>query len=245
MALLVASTKKEQEEEARNTIDKLLQRFFTRRCEFDLVADFARPLWHSVATTISQCGDDSQEIIDSIPSLFSPVLSIRKREIINNRLSEIITRRGEENLLRIALAALGTRPFTGSLALSLYDAALRNNAGKVSALELGQGYRKSSLTYVDRISKTDGRIGSCQFSSGQRVRCITQSSEYTEEQNLSSLYGFGVHVCLGRPISQYIFDSLKEQLKDYGCRMTPLSLEMQENSDPFTMPLRAIARIEI
>ncbi len=54
MALLIASTKSEQEKEARNTIDKLLQKFFTNRCELDLVSDFARPLWHSVAVKISQ-----------------------------------------------------------------------------------------------------------------------------------------------------------------------------------------------
>jgi hypothetical protein len=245
MALLIASTKSEQEKEARNTIDKLLQKFFTNRCELDLVSDFARPLWHSVAVKISQSEDDTQEVIDSIPSLFSPALSIRKREIINNRLSEIFSRQGEDNLLHIALAALGTRPLTGSLALSLYDAALQSKTGKVSALELGRGYKKSSLTYVDRICTSETQIGSCQFSSGERARCITQSSEYTEEQNLSALYGFGAHVCLGRPISQFIFQHLKEGLKDFDCRIIPVKLEMQENSDPFTLPLRAIVRIEI
>ncbi|KHF24009.1 hypothetical protein [Solemya velum gill symbiont] len=245
MALLIAATKNEQEEEAKNTIDKLLRQYFTNCCELDLVSDFARPLWHAIAVRISQCEDDAQEVIDSIPSLFSPVLSIRKREIINNRLTEIINRQGEGKILHIALAALGTRPLTGSLALSLYDAILQNITGKASTLDLGYGYKKSSLTYVDRVCTSDTHIGSSQFRSGQRVRCITQSSEYTEEENLSSLYGFGAHVCLGRPISQFIFQHLKEEISGYECSITPVKLEMQENSDPFNYPLCANVRIEI
>lgn len=245
MALHIASTKKEQEEAAIETADKLLRKFFTRNCKLDLLADFALPLWHSISAQIIRNEDDVQEIVDLIPSLFYPVLSIRKREQINSRLAEIINLKGEERLLGIALATLGARPFTGSLALSLYDAALQEKTGPVASFELGQGYRKSSLTYVDRISKSDASVGSCQFSSGQRVRCITQSSEYTEEQNLSSLYGFGTHICLGRPISQFTFNLLKEKLKTYDCRMIPENLEMMENCDPFTLPLRAIVSIEI
>ena len=245
MALHIASTKKEQEEVVIKTADKLLSAFFTNNCKLDLLTDIALPLWHAISAIIIRNENNVQEIVDLIPSLFYPVLSIRKREQINNRLADIIAHQGEECLLGIALATLGARPFSGSLTLSLYDAAVQNKTGIVSALELGEGYKKSSLTYVDRICKSDSSVGPHHITAGERVRCVTQSSKYTEEQNISALYGFGAHVCLGRPISQFTFNLLKERLKRFDCKMIPEQIEMQDDCNPFTLPLRAIVSIEI
>lgn len=245
MATQVAATKSAQMQAVKDTTDNLLTTFFTSNQTIELVEDIAEPLWQSVSRKIASFDGSVVDIANQLPDLFFPTISIRKRESINNRLAAILDDMGEEGILQIALITLGARPYTGSIALSLYDAIANNPSGRLADIDLGAGFKKSSLTYVDRIAKADVCIEAQQFSAGQRARCITQSSAYSEQQNFESLYGFGKHLCLGRPISQFTFDYLKEKLRQYDCLVKAESMTMKKNTSPFTMPLHANVSVKV
>ncbi len=245
MATVIATSKTQQEEAVRTTVDQLLSRYFHSNCEFDLVADFAKIIWKAISRQIIGETTELQNVVETIPFLFDPTLSIRKRLAINSTLNKNIKKTDEEAMLKIALASVGSRPFVGSIVLSIFDTIEKNLGSPLANYEWAEDYGVSSLTYVDRICMKDQTINSSHVLKNERVRCITQSEQYSADENLAALYGFGRHLCLGRHISQYTYSYLIQEFKRISSVLTPLSLQMEKQSKPFRLPQSAIISIQV
>ena len=236
MALRMQATKADQEAAVIAQLDVLLARHFGQSGEIDLVDDFATPLWRSLSRSILQRDDALLNVVDDIPLLFFASLSLNKRKQINSAITACIDKYGDEIIIDMALASLGVKPFVGSLALSFYDAIEKNCGRLLGTYTLGEKFGKSSLNFVDRIASQSIDVGGKTYAKGQRVRCVTQSSQYSDTENTGLLYGAGNHICLGKAIAQFALTYLNNACKQYPCVITPVSVHMLSDQEPFAMP---------
>jgi hypothetical protein len=242
MARRVASSKSLQEAAVSDTIRSLVEKLFVPPNDVELSSQFAQPLWRAISASIVERSDGMLDLIDEIPSLFYPTLSIRDRIKINAKLASFLDAdraNQDERLTNLGLAVLGSRPFVGSVALSIYEVVARNAGKNSNEITWPEFFPASSLSFVDRICKDNTRIDDWQFDAGSRIRCYTQDPTYSPEQNNAALFGFGRHTCLGKGISEFAWGTLVERLAQIDAILVPLSIQITEHTEPFSMPALA------
>ena len=239
MARQLATSKKLQEETAATEIKFLFDKLFVPPNEIELVSEFALPLWREISASIVDHNKDALDLINEIPLLFFPTLSIRERMKTNEKLRTFIENNQmniDDTLCALALTLLGAKPFVGSVALSLYHTIAQNAGKKSNEIHWPRIFPASSLTFVDRICKHATQTSSHDFSVGARVRCFTQSETYSSEENGALLFGLGAHTCLGKGISEFVWKALTQHLSELGACLMPLGKEMEAHTEPFSMP---------
>ncbi|WP_045836531.1 hypothetical protein [Hyphomicrobium sp. 99] len=241
MAKQISRTKDSQLSAARQRLGDLFQGSFHPGAEIDLVADFAQHLWRSIVASIVSENEGLLDLVDEIPELFSPLLSIRERAKINAKIEAFLQSNSgaddeDERLINLCLGSLGARPFVGTLSLSLYDIFRSHPNSRMCGFTWPQSFPSSSLTYVDRMCTGAGDYSGLSVKEGDRVRCITQSSSYSGEENSRALFGFGAHTCLGKSISERVWSLVAETLSKSELRAECLSITMSPHNDPFLMP---------
>lgn len=227
----------------------VISKIESRNGPFNLIEELAKPYWRAIETAIQKKLDYhiDPELIDEIPSLFDPTLSIRRRKILNNALDcaarDVPESVRIEFLDTIALLVLGVRPLTHSLALSLHKISETNDGKLFSEINFTENFSQSALTFVDRVSNAPVQIGSIGYAKDERFRCITVSEIYSEQDNQRNMFGFGGHVCIGRPISIEIwkkltnaFAKLEKIIKKGTCNI--------ESREPFEMVKSASIVVE-
>jgi len=246
MAKQISRTKSDQLSAATEVLPLLVQKTFMLARDTELIAEFCQPLWRAISATIVPPNEATLELVDAIPGLFSPVLSIRERVKINDLIANFMEEQPvdrDDELILVCLAALGARPFVGSLGLSLWAIFQRNEGLNLSEVSWPAIFPSSSLTYVDRIHSRQVD-SSLSFATGDRVRCITQHEGYSCEENRSSLFGFGAHTCLGKSISEKVWGLVGKELSRVKLRANCRSIVMSPHNDPFQMPGRIEIRME-
>jgi len=245
MANRVALTKQQQMEAVVDTVGRLIPRHFIAAGQLDLVTDISQPIWRAISQQIVGEKICDPDLIDKIPELFDPTLSIRRRLEIDSSIASVIKNIDDEKLTAIALSVLGAKPFQGSLSLSIYDAAKHHRGKPLREYDWGGGYQQSALEYVDRICTRDTIVAGENIFRNERVRCITHSDRYSAEDNLNGMFGYGAHLCLGRAISQFSFEHLTKSLNKLDCYLEPVSLAMANHCQPFKLPASAIISVEV
>jgi hypothetical protein len=239
MAKQISRTKDCQLTASREKLENLFEHTFRRNTRIELVEDFSRPLWRAISSSIVPLGHNALNLVDEIPALFSPVLSIRERIKINDKIRDYLGAYAddeEDRLILLCLASLGARPFVGTLSLSLYEIFEANPQSRMSELVWPEMYPSSSLRYVDRVCVKQAGISDAEFQAGERVRCFTQSKEYSIEENRRALFGFGAHTCLGKSISEKVWGLVVETFSRSDLRAECFSIAMSPHDDPFLMP---------
>lgn len=239
MAKWISETNSRQLAASQKTLVTLCSTLFRTGAEIDLVTDFCQPLWRSISSAIVPHDESMLELVDAIPSLFSPHLSIRERAKINAKIAiflETHCTQPDDNLLLLCLASLGARPFVGTMGLSILDAFQAHPGAKMSEMAWAPLFTSSSLTFVDRIFSTPSERCPHLFERGDRVRCLTQSKSYTAEENRMALFGFGAHTCLGKSISKKVWELVVTAFSQLDLRVDCQSIEMNPHNDPFQMP---------
>jgi hypothetical protein len=246
MARQLAASKKRQEETAATQIALLFDKLIVRPSEIELVSQLALPLWREISASIVGQNQDALDLINEIPLLFAPTLSIRERLKTNEKLRNFIDNiqtNINDCLCTLALMILGAKPFVGSVALSLYQIIAENIGRKSNEIKWPRIFPASSLTFVDRICKHATKIDNDVFSVGARVRCYVQDAAYSAEQNGALLFGIGVHTCLGKGISEFVWKVLTQHFSQLEAYLQSLDIQMAAHTEPFSMPL--VARIAV
>jgi hypothetical protein len=235
MARQISHTKECQFAHAQVAFRGLLEKHFKTGARPDLVTELAQPLWRSISTVIVPRNALSVELVDQVPGLFSPILSIRERLRINALIGDYTKEfPSEDALVLLGLAALGARPFVGTWSLAIDQILLENPGRPLSEIAWPDAYPVSSLTYVDRVCTELAPEHEIKVS--ERVRCMTQHPGYSTEQRKMSLFGFGAHTCLGKSISEKVWTMTVAELAKFDLIATCLGADMSPHSDPFHMP---------
>jgi hypothetical protein len=121
MARGLATSKDLQEEAAARALKSLFDTLFVPPNELELLSQLAQPLWREISASVVARSDSMVDLIDEIPPLFNPTLSIRERIKTNQKLASFIDADRsnlDERLTNLCLAALGARPFSGTMVLT-------------------------------------------------------------------------------------------------------------------------------
>lgn len=239
MAKQISKTKDCQLAASREKLAILFERVFRQNTRIELVEKFSQPLWRAISASIVPPNSETLDLVDTIPALFSPILSIRERVRISDAIGAYLgahPEEGDDRLILLCLAALGARPFVGTLSLSLYEVFKENPKARMCDLAWPHLYPSSSLRFVDRICGREAEVAKSEFRPGERVRCFTQSTDYSNEENMHALFGFGAHTCLGKSISEKVWGLVVETFSRSDLRAEPLAITMSPHNDPFLMP---------
>ncbi|MBY0561626.1 hypothetical protein [Hyphomicrobium sp.] len=239
MAKQISKTKDCQLTASREQLTILFERVFRKNTQLELVGEFSQPLWRSISASIVPPNGETLDLVDEIPALFSPILSIRERARISDRIRDYLSahpEEGDDRLILLCLASLGARPFVGTLSLSLYEVFRENPKARMCDLAWPQLYPSSSLRFVDRICGKEADVAKSEFRPGERVRCFTQSADYSDEDNARALFGYGAHTCLGKSISEKVWGLVVETFSRSDLKAEPLTITMSPHNDPFLMP---------
>jgi hypothetical protein len=239
MAKRISETKDSQLAASQETLRALCTSVFRPGSEIDLVPDFCQPLWRSISSVIVPYSETMLELVDAIPALFSPYLSIRERAKINAGVAAFLETHcahSDDNLLLLCLASLGARPFVGTMGLSIWETFQTYPSAKMSEMAWPSMFTSSSLTFVDRIFSAPSKQCPHSLETGDRVRCFTQSRLHSPEENRMALFGFGAHTCLGKSISEKIWKLVVVAFSQIDLRVDCRSIEMSPHNDPFQMP---------
>ncbi|MEM6889296.1 MAG: hypothetical protein AAF636_14280, partial [Pseudomonadota bacterium] len=82
------------------------------------------------------------------------------------------------------------------------------------------------------------------FKAGDTVRCQLQTLENQPEPDRDRFFGKGAHVCLGRTVSQHMFDDLSDFLSMLSVCVSNVDFRLRRD-DVFLMPETFTATIEI
>jgi cytochrome P450 len=239
MAKRISETNGRQLAACEEALGVLRSALFRSGAKIELVEAFCQPLWRAISSAIVPRDEGMLELVDAIPSLFSPHLSIRERAKINAKIAafvEVHCAQSEDNLLLLCLASLGARPFVGTLGLSIWETFQAHPGAKMREMTWAPSYTSSSLTFVDRIFSAPSAQCPFPFEEGERVRCFTQSRLYSADDNGAALFGFGAHTCLGKSISKKVWALVVAALSQLDLRVDCQSIEMSPHDDPFQMP---------
>ena len=215
--------------------------------ELDIIQEIGKPLWEAVTSAIMGNTIIDDGLTSDLPDLFYPNFSIRRRKALNDRLSaeldKISPSAREETLNKISVLVLGARPLMHSIALSIYKDSTKNVGKNLTNIKFSRSYSDSSLRFVDRIATEDTAINGYCLKSGSRMRCVSFDESYSEHDNTKYIFGSGRHLCLGRPIADYIWKKLVALLADLDKIVVPVTLTLA-NQEPFLIVKKSIIELK-
>lgn len=226
-----ASIKSAQEVALTQFFSELQKKISAHSGEFDILVEIGAPMWHVIRQSMP-VKEIWYELIEQLPDLFNPKTSLNKRLRLNNQLQTLLRLEGVEILDCLALLVLGTRPMTHSLCLSIHFLARTYSGLRLSEIPIPDSFPDSALRFVDRIARTEGSTMGCPHRVGDWFRCYSFDESYTITENDKNIYGTGAHVCLGRPISQFIWHQIKLLFAQSNKVVFP-SICNIESKDPF------------
>lgn len=239
MALLLTSRRKDMESALSDEIGRLVGDLFKPGQQLDLVADFSMPLWQAAMSFI--VSEDDLYLASVIATLFDPDASPARRYAINVQLNDFLRDAKPEEITGLALAALGVRPFIGSLALSIFETIMRHNAMFLSDMEWLNQLPVSSIRFIERIQKTiafDVDHGGYHL-----IRCNLHHSTFSGHSNVAATFGHGPHICLGKGLTEFAWKEIVGHLRILRYKAQSSDLVMIPSEKPFYMP--SVARVII
>lgn len=227
--------------------DEFLAKFAAQRLKsgesVELMEDFARPLFQAIitaASTFNELPADIIALVERFPALFSSHTPLRQRIETNALLEKILDISGPEVLDDLALMVLGIYPLTGSIALTLH-AVIRENPGiRLKDISWPGHFSESALHYVDRVCVTPATIGEERYAPDDRARCLIQSPGWTDAENRAMTFGAGSHLCLGRNLSELVWEKIVNWFAAQDFYAEAGTLRMRSGAEPFELPESAI-----
>ncbi len=239
MALLLKSRRKDMEIALDEEIGRLIDSLFKPGRQFDLVADFSAPLWRTAMSFI--VSENDLPLASEIATLFDPDASPRRRYAINMQIRAFLSDPSPERLTGMALAALGVKPFVGSLALSVYETIAHHKSTLLSDMQWLDHLPVSAIRFIERIHRPQS--SGVNKDDHQLIRCNLHHSSFSGHSNVAATFGHGPHICLGKGLTELAWKGIVGRLRATRYIAQASDLEMAPSEKPFYMP--AAARVTI
>lgn len=126
----------------------------------------------------------------------------------------------------VALLVLGRDSLVGALGTSLHTVLRQNEGRRFAEIAFPEFPPETGVAVADRIAAAAITVGTQTISPGERVRMYFQPiSDAGSAVSRNSLFGAGVHSCLGRPISIDVWRVMIETLGRFSCRVASVACE--------------------
>lgn len=228
-------------------VEDFLAEFSTQRLtpgeSVELMSEFARPLFNAIitaASTFDELPEDILALVERFPALFSSHTPLRQRLETNALLERILETSGPEVLDDLALMVLGIYPLSGSIALTLHAAIREHPDTRFRDIAWPDHFSESSLHYVDRVCTRPTTVGEESYAPQDRARCLVQSHGWTEAENRTMTFGAGSHLCLGRNLSELVWERIVSLFAAQDLCAEAAHLRMRSGSEPFELPESAM-----
>lgn len=222
MAIAMSQNKEAQHQIVNNYLNKIPKILDVNK-NIDLKEELFIPMWRDLININDEFTTEEILLIEKIPLLFNKYLSINQRKKINQEITEFMKRNACKNndyLFKLGSHSLGFTPLIESLCLSLHEIFKVNIGKKLSEINYSNLYPTSAVPMTERYD-----------ANGNIYHCPINSKEYSESENQMLLFGAGSHVCLGGPLSRYIWDCLTKVLKSLDLKINSSNLSTKNSSE--------------
>lgn len=239
MAINLAAARPRQQQAAERVIGTLPALLAPGRT-VELLGSFVQPLWDALAAANSPSIPMSAELAADVTLLFDSRSRLQERLRMNEALRAFIASdpdTAEQRLILLGQNVLGTRPFIGSMAMSLHQLFTAHAGQALSAIAWPAHFPVSALPVTDRVP------AQAEEGAGQPAdvrRCLLHSPRFSAAENDEALYGLGEHVCLGRPISNTAWSLVTAQLSSLHVRVMSSELTLRDPAPQTDEDLRNI-----
>jgi cytochrome P450 len=220
---------------------------------FDLVADFVRPLAKRLFATLTEVPEDC--FADALASngCFSQMLSTsvgtfsrQRLQAANQRVEELSARiagEGREKLIKASIVLGVYQGFIGAFANALLCTFARGQGQSLRSMPIPQTLPTSAIPFADRICRTDIAIGDTQVKAGDIVLAYLGSFDTLSEVPAPLLFGTGAHVCIGRPLAERCWTLLAAALRGQSSSVIVTEVAYRDLDYTLMTPLRAHVRV--
>lgn len=236
MALLLAGARERQA----RAIELKLELIFAKAasCDrIDLVADLARPLW--VASSCEIIDEEWLQLASEVSLLFFADESVSRRKSVSDRLAPVMAQQDESRIISFALAALGHAPFTGSIALSLYDMVAANEGRRANEIEWPKHLISSAVHSIDRVDRVAQQAQESPRAGEPRVRVHLHHSTMSGHNNPSAMFGHGPHTCLGKVVTELAWRAICRRLATFDRCLRTNGIQIAHESQTLKTPAAA------
>ncbi len=228
-----------------NTLPSLLM----PGAQIDLLESFVRPLWQTISDAGSAGLSLPPALVSGCAELFDSQCRLRRRIEVNEAIREFIATDPEatrQRLIVLGQSVLGTRPFIGSMTLSLHAVFSRNVGKPLHMIPYPARFAVSSLPATDRVAAQTPE---------HTIRCVLHSDRFSAAENDEAMYGMGEHACLSRAIANDAWTMVTARLAGLTIAGRSSSLVLRKPApvsdedflnmaDPFTTPQSLKVEIE-
>jgi hypothetical protein len=211
-AMFLSTNRRAHEAVVDGVVDDVVAEIDNRQGDFDLLTELGDVMFDALAQSYCGVRDDLIPLSLSLQGLFLPKAPLRVRKATNDRMQAIIDKDGKEALDQIILAVVGLRALSGGLVLSLHRIVTENYGKRLCDIVFPETFSESVLRFADRMHAEPVVVSGCPYAAQTVFRCVTFDADYKPEENAKNLFGAGAHLCLGRPVSQYVWDRMVARL---------------------------------
>lgn len=190
--------------------------------------------------------------VTTISQIFDDTISVSHRIKINSTLSEILNNLPnnidmDEKYFRMALLALGTNSFIGSMSESVVTILEEIKTGNFRKINWDLDMPATGVAAIERIVARDSVVLGNIFNEGQRVTLFLDSCGYSKSKwpSYSKLYfGPGKHICPGMKFSLEAWKILRNNFLDFDATFQFKSAEYRVSDCAFNFPISIKVKIE-
>jgi hypothetical protein len=217
----------------------------------NLMDEFFIPLVEALITGLIGPVDVQRFVLDSISCVFGRTLSLNRRKTIEAQISQLVNWLAQADELqvepRVALAmmVLGKDSLIGSLSCSLHTVLSFNPGVRCFEIEWPQLLPTTGVPYFERIATDNITIETHHFNRGDRVRLYFDACSGLVGSPQESLYfGAGRHMCLGKRMSQKLWQLLIDYLSSAKVRVSIEDFQFRPNDLIFNYPSRFVVQFD-
>jgi len=172
------------------------------------------------------CGFDV-EPADTAPAasqMLDRSLGLQRRKIINDRIRELYDRAepvgGDQADLMVAMAILGFDTLQATLSENILSVLRRNEGQRLDRVNWPDEIKETGAPFIERTAITSMIVAGIEIRSGDNIRLFLDDIGPDGRESSDLFFGKGPHSCIGRSLSQNVWDSIVALLRRQTCGLT-------------------------
>jgi hypothetical protein len=251
MAHAIADREETASESFRLRLVDLGQHFISVNEPVNLMDKFFIPPIESFINGLVGSSNVHRFVTDSISSVFGRTLSLNRRKTIDVEISQLLKWLGQTDELQVqpgvalAMMVLGKDSLIGSLSCSLHTVLNANFAVRFFDIDWPKLIPITGVPYFERIATENITIDDRPFDKGDRVRLYFDACPRLVGSPEESLYfGAGRHMCLGKRMSQRLWQLLVDYLSHLKLRASVKDFQFRPNDLIFNYPAHFVVQFD-
>jgi hypothetical protein len=217
--------------------------------QLDIVAELFAPLVGRLTKALTGASFDHAPGGLSPSQVFDKFLSLNRRKAVERGVRDLYsgfleTSSVEDADIRVALVILGFDALLGTIGESFVRVIEANPGRSLQEMSWGDSPPATGVPYSERVAMRTVEVAGVEIAQDERVRLFLNGFAAAGPECHGLYFGAGRHTCLGRPISQKLWQMLASGFSAVPRRLSIMSVGYRPSDHVFNCPTSIKVRIE-